>query len=116
MNEALLLLVSGVCVGDASAVPYICLAGSRLHNRPLCIRSGLSVFPAPCSHPLLVDLVSFALFVLVCHPVPVACRLTPYGSCRLLLAGCLRGYIAVGCILGCGDWADRLACLMYLSG
>lgn len=40
-----------------------------------------------------------------------------YGLRRLLLAGLLlRGYVAVGCILGCGDWADRLACLMYLSG
>ena len=27
----------------------------------------------------------------------------------------MRGYVAVGCILGCGDWADRLASLMYLS-
>lgn len=62
MNKGLYLLVLVVVV--VMLVPYIlCLAGSRLHNRPLCTRSGLSVFPA--SWPsLLVDLVSFALFVL----------------------------------------------------
>lgn len=99
-------------------VPYIlCLAGSRLHNRPL-YSFRVVRFPRAMALPsLLVDLVSFALFVLARPRSRAVVCLVAYGLRRLLLAGLLlRGYFAVGCILGCGDWADRLACLMYLSG
>lgn len=96
-------------------VPYIlCLAGSRLHNRLLCIRSGLSVSPR---HGPSLPAGRSGLVRSICpRPAPVACRRLPYGLwlTSFALGGLLlRG---VGCILGCGDWADRLACLMYLSG